>query len=296
MTNIIMPPFERYHVQVRNMRTTISLDYCLSGLLAAKLGAEPGTAEAHRQVRTWLQGQVDESADVSGLNRRIMRRAVIAIADKMLSSRHAPWLAKIGEWGSTFLLPSQIAQKTGVNVSNPLRLAQETPKIGLKKYGGCEFRGPRGSKAHGVEAGTRPIPPSKEITSKKIKKGRFVLYQAISQLPPDIKGFGETVEELQARMKSEIEDTTWFENWRPPDIPLGIIDKNEREKHGHYYIRRCSKTCWDRLKEKGKKEIKPVADPNGVWMTRKELAIWRRTHLWESVFKPELERIKRKTT
>ncbi len=138
------------------------------------------------------------------------------------------------------------------------------------------------------------MPPPNEITTKTIDKGRFVLYQAIDQHPPDIIDFGESIEELRAWMKRRWDSSFGAEDWRP-DIPLGIIDKNEREKHGHYYIRRCSKVCWDRLQEKGKKEIKPVADSDGVWRTRKEIAKWRRTHLWETVFKPALERKARKS-
>jgi len=123
------------------------------------------------------------------------------------------------------------------------------------------------------------MPPPNEITTKTIDKGRFVLYQAIDQHPPDIIDFGESIEELRAWMKRRWDSSFGAEDWRP-DIPLGIIDKNEREKHGHHYIRRCSKACWDRLKEKGKKEIKPVADSDGVWRTRKEMAKIRRMNAW----------------
>ncbi len=132
MASLRIPPFERYHVRVRKWRTTLSLDYCLAGLLAAKLGAEPGTAEAHRRVRAWLQEQVDESADISGLNRHIMRRAILAITDKLLSNRCAVWIDKISENGSARLRPPIITPKTQVNVSNPLSLAKETKKMARK--------------------------------------------------------------------------------------------------------------------------------------------------------------------
>ncbi len=279
MASLTIPPFERYHVRVRKWRTTLSLDYCLAGLLAAKLGEEPGTAEAHRLVRAWLQGQVDESADISGLNRHIMRRAILAITDNMLSNRCAGWIDKISGNGSARLRSPIITPKTPVNISNPLGLAKETKKNGLNKGVGLGSRGHRRVKPRGPEATKNLIRPSKATPAKIIEKDRFVLYQSIFQLPPDIIDFGETVEDLRTRMKAREDSSIGGEDWRP-DTPLGIIDKNEREKHGHHYIRRCSKACWDRLKEKGKKEIKPVADSDGVWRTRKEMAKIRRMNAW----------------
>jgi len=74
---------QRYHIKIDGRRTTVSLDYALADLLAARIGADPGSKEAHAGVRAWLQGR---SADTKGrgVNRRLIRDAVWAVADKEL--------------------------------------------------------------------------------------------------------------------------------------------------------------------------------------------------------------------
>ena len=47
----------RYHVVIDEVRTTVTLATVLSELLSLKLGAQPGTEQAHGAVRQWLQGQ-----------------------------------------------------------------------------------------------------------------------------------------------------------------------------------------------------------------------------------------------
>ena len=51
----------RYHIQLNNRRTTITLDTILSELLAVKLGATPGADNAHGIIREWLQATITES-------------------------------------------------------------------------------------------------------------------------------------------------------------------------------------------------------------------------------------------
>jgi hypothetical protein len=53
----------RYHVTLGEKRTTVSLDNFLSIMLALKLGLAPGTPQAYRAVRDWLQARLDDVKD-----------------------------------------------------------------------------------------------------------------------------------------------------------------------------------------------------------------------------------------
>jgi hypothetical protein len=60
------PQHQRYNVRTGGRRTTVSLDYWLAGLLAVRLGEEPGGAKAAKRVRLWLQGWADKDAKGGG--------------------------------------------------------------------------------------------------------------------------------------------------------------------------------------------------------------------------------------
>jgi hypothetical protein len=87
----------RYHVIHGDRRTTVSLPRHLAGLLAVHLGHQPDDAEAHRAVRDWLQAQLD-AADDPGRQRVsqwLQGEAILAIADKELSSAYLTWLTGV---------------------------------------------------------------------------------------------------------------------------------------------------------------------------------------------------------
>jgi hypothetical protein len=50
----------RYHIQLNNHRTTVSLDKMISDLIAIKLGKIPGTKQAHSSVRQQLEQFISE--------------------------------------------------------------------------------------------------------------------------------------------------------------------------------------------------------------------------------------------
>jgi hypothetical protein len=83
---------QRYHVLVGKRRTTVSLDGGLAALLALRLGEDPGTPSAGRRVRAWLQERTAADSGGAGLNRRLIRHALLEVADKELSARCAAWL------------------------------------------------------------------------------------------------------------------------------------------------------------------------------------------------------------
>jgi hypothetical protein len=98
MTQPTTQQHQRYHVKLEGRRTTISLDFCLAGLLAARLGVAPDDKKANVSVREWLQARTKEDAGGTGLNRRLIRQATIVIADNELSKRCAAWLGTdVGE-------------------------------------------------------------------------------------------------------------------------------------------------------------------------------------------------------
>lgn len=80
----------RYHMQLANRRTTVSMDSILSDLLAIKLKVEPGTAEAHTAVRELLESFIDDGdrkRDVL-LTRYVKDQAILYLVDKNLSTRY----------------------------------------------------------------------------------------------------------------------------------------------------------------------------------------------------------------
>lgn len=227
MTQTTTPSFKRFHLQANGRRTTISIDFFLAELLALKLGEEPSTPQAHRRVRVWLQTKADEFAGFRELNRILMRHAILAISDKMLSARFA---------------------------------------------------------AAGAGKGTpRTLPPLKTTGS-----GRFVLFRAAnSPFPPDILVWGNSIEDVRGLAKEIFADDDALQY-----IVRAEFIATQKEQPRGYFIRKCSEDCW-KLIERGKKnrrEIRPVIDSQGIWRTRKEMAEWRRAHLWETVFKPALKR------
>jgi len=88
---------DRYHIFFGKRRTTISMDNILSELMAFRLGEQPGTKEAHRAVRLWLQDTLPNKVG-TGRGRRDAsqwaRRCLIeCVADKKLSAKRNDWIA-----------------------------------------------------------------------------------------------------------------------------------------------------------------------------------------------------------
>ena len=109
MTQPTTQQHQRYHVKLEGRRTTISLDFCLAGLLAARLGVAPDDKKANVTVREWLQARTKEDAGGTGLNRRLMRQATIAIAANELSRRCAEWLGADAGGSATKRMPPKVA-------------------------------------------------------------------------------------------------------------------------------------------------------------------------------------------
>jgi len=80
----------RYHLQLSEHRTTISLDKIISDLMAIKLGQKPGTKEAHQAIRKQLDTYIERDRGRSGhgLGRYVTEQAVLFISDKMLSNKY----------------------------------------------------------------------------------------------------------------------------------------------------------------------------------------------------------------
>lgn len=51
----------RYHIQLNNKRTTISVDNIISQLLAFKLGYHPADTAAHPAIRAWFEQTIREN-------------------------------------------------------------------------------------------------------------------------------------------------------------------------------------------------------------------------------------------
>ena len=112
MTQLTTQQHQRYHVKLEGRRTTISLDFCLAGLLAARLGVAPNDKKANVTVREWLQARTKEDVGGTGLNRRLMRQATIAIADNELSRRCAVWLGvDVGGSATKQIPPRKVDEK-----------------------------------------------------------------------------------------------------------------------------------------------------------------------------------------
>lgn len=81
----------RYHIQLKNHRTTVSLDKIISDLMAIKLGETPGTKQAHSAVRQQLERSVsdnDNTGLVSYALYKIRKEAILFIADTVLSEKY----------------------------------------------------------------------------------------------------------------------------------------------------------------------------------------------------------------
>ena len=80
----------RYHLQLSDHRTTISLDKIISDLMAIKLGATPGTREAHKVVQNQLDKFIERDRGRGGfrLGRYISKHAVLFISDNILSEKY----------------------------------------------------------------------------------------------------------------------------------------------------------------------------------------------------------------
>ena len=84
----------RYHVVIDEVRTTVTLAAVLSELLSLKLGAEPGTEEAHGAVRQWLQGQIEGDPGAVRYGRasqRLAYLAILAVAAPGLIAKREAW-------------------------------------------------------------------------------------------------------------------------------------------------------------------------------------------------------------
>ncbi len=80
----------RYHVQLANHRTTISLEKTISDLMSIKLGFRPGTKESHQAVRKQLDSFIehDRGRGGHGLGLYISEQAVLFVSDKTLSKKY----------------------------------------------------------------------------------------------------------------------------------------------------------------------------------------------------------------
>lgn len=86
----------RYHLQLSNHRTTISLDKIISNLMAIKLDVVPGTKEAHMVVRKQLESFIAHDLERSGqgLGEYITEKSVLFITDKIISGKYWEWWNK----------------------------------------------------------------------------------------------------------------------------------------------------------------------------------------------------------
>lgn len=87
---------DRYHIQLNNRRTTITLDTVLSELLAIKLGYSPDDKRAHSAVRDWLEPMIIENMGGnlptnSRVSQWTRRYAIEAIANPKLISQVIDW-------------------------------------------------------------------------------------------------------------------------------------------------------------------------------------------------------------
>jgi hypothetical protein len=83
-----------YHIMLGKRRTTVSLDSMIAFFLELKLGEEPGTPEAKRAVRAWLQTQLDEDGDTGRVrvSQRLKFKALLALTDSGLLNRYWEWV------------------------------------------------------------------------------------------------------------------------------------------------------------------------------------------------------------
>ncbi len=88
----------RLHLKIRERRTTVLIPRVLVELLALKLGAEPGTPDAHAGVREWLQGEIDRDPGAippkGGATQRLVQQVILEIAAPGLIKKHDAWNEK----------------------------------------------------------------------------------------------------------------------------------------------------------------------------------------------------------
>ena len=95
---------DRYHINFKNRRTTITMDRIISELLAIKLGVLPDAPEAHAMVRGWFENTLHEKLglNVPGGNRISQDAryyAIEALVDKTLMDKVWDWRIDRAESG-----------------------------------------------------------------------------------------------------------------------------------------------------------------------------------------------------
>lgn len=90
----------RYHIQLNNKRTTISVDNIIADLLACKLGFHPKDTAAYPATREWFEQTIrDKLGDNLPRNSRVSQwarvYAIEAIADQALMAKVLDY--RIGE-------------------------------------------------------------------------------------------------------------------------------------------------------------------------------------------------------
>ena len=83
----------RFHVQLGDKRTTVSIDRTLTELMALKLGEQPYSEEAHQAIRLWLQDKLDEANDPGRykVSQWLQSEIVHALVDNNLSKLYWEW-------------------------------------------------------------------------------------------------------------------------------------------------------------------------------------------------------------
>jgi hypothetical protein len=88
--------FKRYHLDIGNKRTTISLDETIVALLCIKFRVAPESHEAHVKVRQFLQDFVDARKykgryQLGRLSASLREHALLHLVDNKLSERYRDW-------------------------------------------------------------------------------------------------------------------------------------------------------------------------------------------------------------
>ena len=87
---------DRYHIQLDDRRTTVTLDIILSSFLAIKLGEVPESKAAHSAVREWLETTIkskhgnDQSS--GRVSQWIRHYAIREIAAPELEAAYVKWM------------------------------------------------------------------------------------------------------------------------------------------------------------------------------------------------------------
>ena len=83
----------RYHIQLSNHRTTISVDKIVSDLMAIKLGFRPDTQEAYQAVGRRLDNLVtDRGRPGHRLSNYVTQEAILDLVDNMLSEKYIDYM------------------------------------------------------------------------------------------------------------------------------------------------------------------------------------------------------------